>query len=99
MRLCHGLLCDNAATVWMRGKAWCVPCSIKRFGIVAPVREAGSAAASVTRPLGESDALGSYPSSGVASPLFSDDLVALLERKGWDELDLEWELISRLETL
>ena len=31
MRLCDGLLCDEAANIWFRG-AWCGKCALKRFG-------------------------------------------------------------------
>jgi hypothetical protein len=31
------------------------------------------------------------------SPFYTDELVALLSERGWDELDLELELISHLE--
>ena len=31
MRLCQGLLCDEAAVIWFRGP-WCAACALKRFG-------------------------------------------------------------------
>ena len=91
MRLCHGLLCDEAADVWMRGKPWCTACAIKRFGIVAP-----SVIGAAPRGGGTARRLSPVPTSP-PQPLYDDPLVALLEEQGWDLLDIELELVSRLE--
>jgi hypothetical protein len=97
VRTCTGLLCERTADVWMRGKAWCRPCWIKRFGFAtSPARhgEAVAPEAAPDREAGVMDALSSAPAPG---PFFDDELVALLERQGWDEIDLELALISHLE--
>jgi hypothetical protein len=87
MRICTGLLCDRTADVWMRGKAWCVPCSIKRFGFTtsAPcVAEAVAPAAAPDRWAGVLD------TAPVPGPLFRDELLDLLERDGWHDAEIDW---------
>jgi hypothetical protein len=101
MRLCHGLLCDRAAAVWMRGKAWCVPCSIKRFGFTssAPVAEAGRARHNAAP---RAAAGGGRRSPALASPAplpTEDELTEIegLERYGL--VDFEFMLLNALEEM
>lgn len=90
MRICHGLLCDAEADVWMRGKPWCIPCSIKRFGIVAaPVAAPGAGPSTV-------EGLGPGISRWEPAPLSDYDLYRLLEVNGWDLLDAEWACVNAL---
>ena len=103
MRICHGLLCNRTAAVWMRGKAWCIPCSIKRFGFTEvrasdTARPQGSGPSeAVPVPGRRASTSGSLGAAEPAAPLYDDRLVALLEDRGWDELDLELALITHLE--
>ena len=104
VRMCQGRLCDNAADLWWHGP-WCAKCALKLFGRV-PFEMAKLAIHEASRPV-----TGAAPGTtfrvvpvkpgaeAVASPpapLFDDDLVALLERRGWDELDLELDLVARM---
>jgi hypothetical protein len=97
MRICHGLLCDNAADVWMRGKAWCIPCSIKRFGFTTSAASVAEAVAPEAAPDPVAAGMLTLCSPAAPGPFFDDPLVALLEQKGWDMFDLELALISALD--
>jgi hypothetical protein len=104
MRLCYAYLCDETATVYYKG-SWCGFHANRRFGAVigtlsktSATRQAEAAAPSV-RPQERDSGLAEnpFPPAGVPAPFFDDALVALLDERGWDELDLELALISHLE--
>lgn len=97
MRICSGLLCDRKAKVWMRGKAWCIPCSIKRFGIVALPPDGAAPGSGSPDPLPSSEGRASASASvGVSEPaplsLADLDIEWIVENDGVREL--EWEVLT-----
>ena len=107
MRICKHLTCADPAEVWYHGP-WCAKHALERYGttpaIEARFAELRNVAASGAATGAVPDAA---PGSGVQStsrppapePLSDYDLERLLRANNWDELDLEWALISRLEEL
>jgi hypothetical protein len=91
MRLCHGLLCSRTADVWMRGKAWCIPCSIKRFGFRTSATRQAEAAAPSVRPQERDSGLAEnpFPPAGVPAPLSDDEVLDILERDGWRDIEMD----------
>ena len=84
MYTCSHLLCDLTAEVWGRGKPWCRPHYLARFGIVAPT---------MNHPLpGAAQGRASTPASvGAAepAPLTTDELLDILENDGWNAVEFD----------
>jgi hypothetical protein len=107
MYLCSSLLCDRTAAVWMRGKPWCVPCSIKRFGFTTSAPCVAEAVAPVAAPDRRAGVLDTASAPGPSS---LEDFEWILENDGWHEAefdaftrhgldrnDLERRLVASLE--
>ena len=98
MRLCHGLLCDEAADVWMRGKPWCTACAIKRFGIVAP-SISGAAPGGGGEPGTSRPPAAAVPTPQPFEPVDLGRLVDQARMENWTITQLEAELIYHGEKL
>lgn len=109
MRLCQRPGCDAAADLYYKGP-WCAMHAAQTYGAVigtlstvktpGALGYAGSAAPSA-RPMGRVAAEALHPSSADAAPAPSITTAELLDTLAahglLDPVDLEWELVQRLE--